>query len=369
MTETPPRYAVTNLGVLPGCEESRATRLNDRGQVVGSLSHEEMDFDPNGFIWADGIMRDLGRVWLKDISNKGQCVGARHSKNRTFYAALYAAGKFQELLKNTSAASMAYGINDSGQVVGYAQVLKWKSPTCVKRGCFVWENGRRRYLEIPEGYRAGNTVAINNTGQIVGEVWEGTPSKSHACLWDSGAVKVFEEPSEFDQSKAIDINNAGQVLVRAFWTNCRELLAKASQGIEVTWTDGEDAIQEGLDAWLESASAIPDDAWKHRQQYFLWQNGETQAVEGLAEAVNDAGQVVGGSGYFPDAEGRQLPYAFIWQNGEMLDLNDLLPPNSGWRLAQANDINNKGQIVGYGEIGGKTRAFLLTPDSPAIKRP
>jgi len=47
----------------------------------------------------------------------------------------------------------------------------------------------------------------------------------------------------------------------------------------------------------------------------------------------------------------------------MTDLNDLLPPGSGWELTQAEDINEVGQIVGWGEIGGPTRGFLMTPDS------
>ncbi len=368
MTDLSPRYTVTDLGTQPGFEASRATALNDRGQVIGSLSDEEMTSDPHGFLWTDGLMRDLGKVWLKDINSKGQCVGAKRPKNTAFCAALYAAGRFQELLKNTSAASVAYGINDTGQVVGFSQVTSWKSPAATKRGCFFWENGRRHYLDVPEGYRAGEAVAINNNGQIAGEVWEGTSSKSHACLWDKNTAKIFEEPSEFNQSEAVDINSTGQVLVRAFWSNFQELLAEASQSVEVTWADDADAIQRGLDAVLEKASVIPDEAWKHRQQYFLWQNGEVQAVKGLAEAINDADQVVGGSGYFPDTEGRRIPYAFLWQNGELFDLNNLLLPDTGWHLMRANDINSNGQIVGYGEFGGNTRAFLLTPYSQPKKR-
>lgn len=32
----------------------------------------------------------------------------------------------------------------------------------------------------------------------------------------------------------------------------------------------------------------------------------------------------------------------------MLDLNTLLPPDSGWKLADAKGINNRGEIVGQG---------------------
>ncbi len=46
----------------------------------------------------------------------------------------------------------------------------------------------------------------------------------------------------------------------------------------------------------------------------------------------------------------------------MIDLNDLIPSNSGWMLADAKAINDSGQIVGYGfDINGEQHAFLLTP--------
>ncbi|MCH8912583.1 MAG: immunoglobulin domain-containing protein [Planctomycetes bacterium] len=46
----------------------------------------------------------------------------------------------------------------------------------------------------------------------------------------------------------------------------------------------------------------------------------------------------------------------------MIDLNDLIPPDSGWTLHEAKDINESGQIVGWGlNPDGLGRGFLLTP--------
>lgn len=74
--------------------------------------------------------------------------------------------------------------------------------------------------------------------------------------------------------------------------------------------------------------------------------------------INDSGQVVG------DSDG----YAFLYDGGNMIDLNTLLPTGSGWELSVAYGINDSGQIVGQGSnINGDTRAFLMTPvPEPAV---
>ena len=52
---------------------------------------------------------------------------------------------------------------------------------------------------------------------------------------------------------------------------------------------------------------------------------------------------------------------FVDITGPMQDLNNLLPPGSGWVLSDADGINDLGQITGTGTIGGQTHAFEMTP--------
>lgn len=75
-----------------------------------------------------------------------------------------------------------------------------------------------------------------------------------------------------------------------------------------------------------------------------------------ALGINDSGQVVG----FSETDDAAR-HAFLYSGGVMNDLNNLLPLGSGWLLTYAIDINNSGQIVGTGYIGGQTHAFLMTP--------
>jgi probable HAF family extracellular repeat protein len=57
-----------------------------------------------------------------------------------------------------------------------------------------------------------------------------------------------------------------------------------------------------------------------------------------------------------------LEHAFLHDGQQMIDLNDRIPPRSGWVLLCANDINDRGQIVGRGLTpDGCVRGFLLTP--------
>ena len=82
-----------------------------------------------------------------------------------------------------------------------------------------------------------------------------------------------------------------------------------------------------------------------------------------AYAINNKGQVVGTSCIdvnYSDC------HAFIWQNGVMTNLNDLVPPNSlqGVHMALADSINDLGEIVGgtfrNGGVGDGP-GFILYP--------
>jgi probable HAF family extracellular repeat protein len=66
-----------------------------------------------------------------------------------------------------------------------------------------------------------------------------------------------------------------------------------------------------------------------------------------ATAVNSKRQVVG---YFSITDRTEPPFrhAFIWDGGQMFDLNTLIPSNSGLELVFADNINDRGEIVGVG---------------------
>jgi probable HAF family extracellular repeat protein len=77
-------------------------------------------------------------------------------------------------------------------------------------------------------------------------------------------------------------------------------------------------------------------------------------------SINGEGQVVGEAGL--SSSTGPIGVAFLYSDGKMHNLNDMIPANSGWVLSDATGINNRGQIVGTGELNGVGAAFLLSPD-------
>jgi probable HAF family extracellular repeat protein len=87
-------------------------------------------------------------------------------------------------------------------------------------------------------------------------------------------------------------------------------------------------------------------------------------IESYPTSINNCGEVVG------ETLVRPLLHAFVYTQGQLLDLNSVLPPSfaSHVELTAASAINNLGQVTasGFDTELSEVRAFLLTP--PAAGR-
>lgn len=86
-----------------------------------------------------------------------------------------------------------------------------------------------------------------------------------------------------------------------------------------------------------------------------------------ADAINSSGQVVG---YY----GGSIKRAFLATVDDnnvvtFLDLNTLIPQDSGWVLQEATSINDAGQIVGYGSFNGTETSFELDLAAVTVPEP
>ena len=99
--------------------------------------------------------------------------------------------------------SIAYGINEHGQAVGY-------SGSCIAvNHAVVWNN--RTPTPLQDLGSGAIAYGINNQGQIVGAVGDGTTQ--YGALWQNGVLTNFNNLPPGDiGGLASGINNKGQVV-------------------------------------------------------------------------------------------------------------------------------------------------------------
>lgn len=338
-------YSITDLGSFGEYPDfTAATRINDVGQViVANFQYEKYSSDgtllkpatQQFFLWENGNLKNLTAFnslsstgaggfggSVTDLNNNGQMVGYWRNRNGEFRAlvgnqnTVTDLGPFNGITNNTASA-----INDLGQIVGMSfttnsqgeeQYLGW-----------LWKNGIKTSLNSPSN-PSFSPSEINNLGQIVGTSFAPSQTSidnSQAVVLTSGQVIELPALNGSTQSIGYDINNRGQVV-------------GYSDNEAVLWSDG-DALGLGI----------------------LGSNDNTYSV---ATGINDLGQVVGYSTIYEVSFPTYGRHAFLW-DGQLKDLNNLIPFDSGWELEDAMHINNKGQIVGMGILNGQYHAYLLTP--------
>ncbi|VAX39083.1 hypothetical protein MNBD_PLANCTO03-485 [hydrothermal vent metagenome] len=322
-------YTVTDLGAFPGGETAWAFGINDAGQIAASAMYNEASQFHHAALWDDGVLTDLGQLGEEDftfrsfataINAQGHVVGGSPVPGG-FGAPLDRAflhdGTEMILLPPLSGGrrSFAFDINDNGYVVGNSGTNEIHNNKWIIHAV-LWTNRSPQDLGTLGG-RYSWAYAINNSHTVVGaSLLDNGPV--HAFFWSDGTMTDMGTLGGAS-SRAWDINETGQI---------------------VGWAQDTDAARR---AFLFEQDTMTD-------------LGTLPGAK-MSEAygVNNAGQIVGMS-WVPG----QGPHAVLWDGGIALDLNDLVENNSPWTLQVARQINNSGQIVGYGRLEGVTRAFLLT---------
>jgi probable HAF family extracellular repeat protein len=144
--------------------------------------------------------------------------------------------------------------------------------------------------------------------------------------------------------------------------------------LDEEWTDsiGRDINEAGQVAGQGTKATLTPQA-----QAFIWDGGDAlnlgvpaEGTLSRARGINDSGDVVG---EWRIGLGREARFkAFLYEEGQMKDLNALIPANSGWDLTSAQAINENGQVVGSGTkkvvtpegVREETHAFLYENGLP-----
>lgn len=186
-------------------------------------------------------------------------------------------------------ATWAFGINNSGQVVGQAELAVYNQSgnNYSVDSAFLYTGGTMENLGTFGGMNS-YASGINNNGQVVGQADLTGGTSSHAFLYTGGTMQDLGTlPGYTWISDARCINDSGQV---------------------AGWSENNSDYRH---AFLYSGGTMED-------------LGTLGGAESWANGINDSGQVVGDA-----LTGSNVTHAFLFSDGGMEDLNDLIDPTSG----------------------------------------
>lgn len=348
------QYRVTNLGTLTGGTFTRATGINNLGHVVGN--GDITGGWTRGFFWNNGSFTTIvpdgsGDVGGSQVARNSYCFGINDSDQVVGYRDHYYAsggfsvdrafrwtpGQVPGNIPNFSSSypfeNRAYDINNLGTVVGYSTgqggATTWQPFRYTTNSGTVWM-GSLTNNTATNCYAFG----INESANIVG-YGQTNPSLENRAFRSNGASLIntggFPNPLIFEpplETFGMDINDSNATVgYYKLDSNTFRGYYKSAAGAYV-------------DLGLLPGSNTGDDS-------------------AMPAAMNNAGDIVGDV-EVGNAVHRAAIYEFGRGAGQWVDLNTRIAPNSGWVLEFATDINDLGQIVGYGKYNGLNRAFVLT---------
>jgi len=187
-----PGGELMDLGTFGGLT-SKARSINEDGWIAGFA--DDANGHPIAFRWDPtsqqkvslGTLASGNESEARSINNFGDVTGLSNitpdgTDNRAFFWD-HTTGSMVDLGTLGGASSIAYGLNDSGMVIGDS------NDTSGKRKAFVWDNGVMQKLTTLSGADTLGGLeslarGVNNLGQVVGRsnVSDGS---MHGFLWDS----------------------------------------------------------------------------------------------------------------------------------------------------------------------------------------
>jgi probable HAF family extracellular repeat protein len=350
--------AKADLGVLPGGLNSQANWISANGLIAGVADNGQMDLlqgipQLRGTFWGhDGGITDVGTLpgayfaFPFAVNSRGEVVGQAANtipdpysmiglgyQSRAFY---WKNGVMQDLgTLGTGTDAFAFAINDQGQVLGWSYINSVPNPICaaasyffgffpvvLTTSSFIWDkkNGMRDLGSL--GGTCTLADDLNDHGQIVGGSSLTGDPVFHPFVWEAATgVTDLLGASNGNSGIAFSISSRGEVVgVTCDSVTCYAVLWRKSGG-----------------KWQRTdLSTITDAAY--------------------ASSINSSEQVVG-------QDCQDFCQAFLWEDGgPLVDLNTLVPPNSGLLLVEPGQINDRGEVsVTASDASGNNHVVLLIP--------
>lgn len=320
------------------------TGVNGQGVAVGQL---ETTTAPRAWIYqqTSGALNELtldpaeSGAFANGISNGGVIAGAEVPNGPPVPGFWTVTGGAMPLTGTYQSSAQAIAANDNGTIVGnYGQSgsvsslpLVWTAPGYAETTLPGLQCDQCTRTDVVAS-------AINASGLIAGSsnysIYDNgayVSSGMHATEWQDGAITDLGGLQGADYSAAYAVNSSGDV-------------------VGGSRTD--------------PSSGTPTHAFLYHQGAMTDLGTLAGDSTSSADSINDSGQIVGVS------QSDTAPRAFLYENGQMYDLNSLIDPASPLvglvTLDEAVSVNASGWIAVNGTDSrdpGWTRAFLLIPSS------
>jgi probable HAF family extracellular repeat protein len=315
------RYDVTQLPFIP-FSSTGGEALNSNGVIAGGIANS--DGSVSLATWSNGVLTNLGVP--------------PGIPSREF---------------NTP---RVFGINDSGAVVGTIHTPVGDLPS----RWFIYDRNGFTVLPLADPRDLGGAaIGINNRGQVVG--YDRTSSnKLIGWLWSDGAYSRL--PVSGTHTTALGINSSGTIIGNRQFRLIRRLLTGRLRHTGERGYIFSHGTTQYLTGFVYAINALGEAAGgslsNGEAMATVFKNGIATVILKLpssAVGINLAASVVGS--YQPTGSNRRHLFKWSANSGAY----DLTP--DGYRSAEAAAINDRGDILGFGEtVSGKSQYFLLTPD-------
>ncbi len=305
---------------------------------------------------------DGGDVGEAHAINNAGVVAATQFVGLTSVAYIWDHGEYTYLGSINGGSTIPLAINDRNDVVGSSNILGFN------RHAFLWSNGQMTDLGTFGGDES-SAEGISESGVIVGwaEVEAGT---TRGFVWQRGVMQMLATlggTNSFGWSNSSD---------GAFVVGSARLPNEYFHA--ALWTDPETVIDLGLFIGDRFSQAYAVNDLGHVVGYsgnggsenhaFLWRDNTLIDIHqrgvspySMAQDINDQGEIVGYGNTYNSSR------AVYWTPQlHMIDLNEIIPPRSGWVLEVANQINDAGQIACQARRSGVSTGALVSPVYPTM---
>jgi probable HAF family extracellular repeat protein len=288
------RYTGTTYKLLPTLggpiSEGIGTRLNNAGDIVGlAYTNHSPDYR-HATLWQDTTIIDLGTLgsssFATDINDSGQITGYYNTTSSSNSRAFLYRNKSMTDIGTVPGyeSCQANGMNSKGWIVGNCSGT-------LGQGAFLWRpDSGMTLLTVPGGYLKATAAAVNDSGIVAGRAFVTTPAGTvHPVIWKNGVMTDLNAflPLTASFGNLSDINNTGQIvgylynpLMKAFMLSPPRLailrpatseVVLANEPYDIRWQSrmtGATRIEFSLDSgktYQDVVPSVPAD-----QNHFTW---------------------------------------------------------------------------------------------------